>query len=85
VTCVDATNKNQLVTGSIDNMICFWNTFEGTIPKKIVIPNHIVPASRGNTITSLKFADPDSNEQLLVFMSEGEVLCLDAMSEQFVQ
>ena len=40
---------------------------------------------RGNTICHLKFADPNSNENLLVFMSEGEVFCLDTVSENFIQ
>jgi WD40 repeat protein len=36
VTCVDVTlKKNNMVTASTDNMICFWNTFSATITKKI--------------------------------------------------
>lgn len=84
VTCVDVTRKNNLVTASVDNLICFWNTFNGTITKKVTIPSHIIAPMKGNSICYLKFADFNSNEMLLVFMNEGEVLCLDAVSESFV-
>jgi len=77
---VDVTNKNYLVTGSIDNLICFWNSYNCTINKKISIPQSLVPYNRGNSISSLKFPNPNSNEQLLVFMSMGEVFCLNTMT-----
>lgn len=86
VTCVDSTMKNQLVTGSIDNLICFWDAFGSKVTKTITIRlEEVLPESRGNTMTALKFADPNSNEQLLVFMSEGEVLCLDTTKDSFVK
>jgi hypothetical protein len=44
-----------------------------------------VPPNRGNTICAIKFADPLSNELLLVFLNEGQVMCLDTMTETFVQ
>jgi len=73
------------VTGSADNLICFWNTFNGKITKRIQIPATIAPPIKGNTLFYIKFAEKTSNEQLLVFMSEGDVMCLDTISETFVQ
>lgn len=84
VICVDVTTKNYLVTGSIDNLICFWNSYNCTINKQVAIPQFLLQLSRGNQICSLKFADPNSNEQLIVFMNEGEVFCLDTVTEQFM-
>ena len=57
VTCVDTTLKNNLVTGSVDNLICFWNTFTATITKSINIPSYVVESGRGSSICSLKFAE----------------------------
>lgn len=74
-----------MVTGSTDNLICFWNTFNGQITKRIQIPAAIAPPVKGNTLCYIKFAEKTSNELLLVFMSEGDVMCLDTMSETFVQ
>ncbi len=38
-----------------------------------------------NMICALKYAKYESNQFLLVFMTEGQVLCLDTIREQFVQ
>lgn len=38
VSCVDITTRNHMVTGSIDNTICFWNSFNGQETKRITIP-----------------------------------------------
>jgi hypothetical protein len=35
---MDINNDNMLVTGSCDNIICFWNSFNGAESKKIKIP-----------------------------------------------
>ena len=70
VTACDVTTKNQMITGSIDNVLCFWNTFNGTITKKVTVPQTIVK-STGNAIQTIKFADKNSNELLLVFMTHG--------------
>lgn len=85
VTCVDVTHKNYLVTGSIDNLICFWNTFNCQINKQVPLPKTLVPPHQGNTICAIKYADQHSNEQLVVFMNEGEVFCLDTVNETFIQ
>jgi len=85
VTCVDVTDKNNLVTGSIDNLICFWNTFTCEINKSVPLPKHLVSQTNGNSICALKFANKNCKEQILVFMNEGEVFCLDTMNLTFVQ
>jgi WD40 repeat protein len=35
VVTLDATQKNLLVTGSADNLVCFWNTFNCQINKQV--------------------------------------------------
>jgi hypothetical protein len=41
------------------------------------MPPHLLASSRGSTICALKFAFFTSHEQLLVFMTDGSVFCLD--------
>ena len=48
------------------------------------MPQTIVK-STGNAIQAIKFVDKDSNELLLVFMSHGQVVLLNTLSEQFIQ
>jgi hypothetical protein len=51
----------------------------------IQLPSELAPAQTGNNICYLKYADPKSNEQLLVLMTYGEVYLLDTVSETFQQ
>jgi hypothetical protein len=44
-----------------------------------------VPNLGQSQIVALKFAKYDENQFLLVFMSEGQILCLDTIIEQFVR
>jgi WD40 repeat protein len=64
VLTLDITQKMNLVTGSVDNIICFWKMFDFTISKDISLPF----AAEGNQISHLCFPDPNMNELLLVFM-----------------
>ena len=47
VVSLDINNENQLVTGSVDNVICFWNSFNGVESKKIVVPETIASLYKG--------------------------------------
>ena len=47
------------------------------------MPEELAPISQGNSICTVKFADPRSNEHLLVFMNYGEVYLLDTVSEKY--
>ena len=85
VTAIDSTEKSQLVTGSMDNLICFWNIFTCQPNKQKQVPANLADPMRGNTIQALKYATPKSNELLLVFFSLGEIMCLDTLNEEFVQ
>ena len=85
MTCLDINKKNYLVTGSIDNMVCFWNAYDCKINKQVQMPEELAPISQGNSICTFKFADPSSNEHLLVFMNYGEVYLLDTVSEKYTQ
>ena len=49
------------------------------------MPEELAPISQGNSICTVKFADPRSNEHLLVFMNYGEVYLLDTVSEKYTQ
>ena len=41
VITLDINSENQLVTASVDNLICFWNSFNGVESKKIKVPETI--------------------------------------------
>jgi len=41
VVTLDINKENQLVTGSVDNVICFWNSFNGVESKKITLPESV--------------------------------------------
>lgn len=83
VTCIDTTFKSHIVTGSIDNVICFWQSFSATENKVIRIPSHLADPKRSQ-ITNLKFVDPESNEFLIVFMSDGTVFVIETLDESFM-
>ena len=50
VITLDINSDNRLVTGSVDNVICFWNSFSGVESKKIKLPEEIASLQRGETI-----------------------------------
>jgi hypothetical protein len=50
VLTMDINNENQCVTGSVDNIICFWNSFNGVESKKIVIPDELANLKKGEFI-----------------------------------
>lgn len=82
VICIDISDDNHTVTGSIDNMICFWQTFTGTVQKSIQIPHSVANPFKRN-LQHLKFAERDNQDFVICIMSDGLVLCLDAIAEQF--
>jgi hypothetical protein len=41
VVALDINSENQLVTASVDNVICFWNSFVGDESKKVIFPSDI--------------------------------------------
>jgi len=66
VVCGDTTFKNNFATGSIENVICFWQTYSAVENKVILIPNDL--ANKINRyVRHLKFLDPQSNEYLLEY------------------
>jgi len=50
VISLDINSENQLVTGSVDNILCFWNSFNGVESKKIVLPEEVANLHRGESI-----------------------------------
>jgi WD40 repeat protein len=84
VNCLDITTDNHMVTGSIDNVICFWQTFDGKIQKSLTIPTELADCNK-SYIVNLKFAEPDSNEFLLCMMSTGHIFCLETLTENFLK
>lgn len=83
VICIDTTLKNHIVTGSIDNTICFWQSYTGQENKVIRIPTHLADPKR-RYISNLKFVNPESNEYLIVFMSDGVVFIIETLDESFM-
>ena len=50
VITLDINRENQLVTGSVDNIICFWNSFNGVESKMIKVPEEIASIQLGQSI-----------------------------------
>ena len=79
------TKKLYLMTGSADNVICFWKMFDMTISKDVKLPQELVESSTTNQICALYYPDPNMNELLLVFMSRGEVFCYNNQDNEFMK
>ena len=73
-----------MVTASMDNMIIYWNSYNGREAKKIYVPEDMASLKDGNTIQMIKFAAIDSDEFLLVFISNGEIFILEKQTESFI-
>jgi hypothetical protein len=82
VTCLDINKQNNIATCG-DNLICFWDSFNAKLIKKVKVLPHMTPthSKHANMICALKYAKYESNQFLLVFMTEGQVLCLDTIRE----
>jgi len=74
--------SNMLVSASDDGLICFWDIFCGDFMKKVQAPT---VGKRLNPISCVKFACEKTNQYVLVFYSEGEVLYLDSIKEHFLE
>jgi WD40 repeat protein len=77
VVTLDINNENQCVTGSVDNIICFWNSFNGVESKKIEIPEEIASLNKGQFIQHVKFPFPNKKDLLLVIINNGECYMLE--------
>lgn len=41
VVSLDINKENQLVTASVDNVLCFWDSFNGKESKSFTLPGEI--------------------------------------------
>lgn len=76
---------NQLVTASVDNILCFWNSFTGVESKKLVLPDDIANAFRGQKIAYISFPFPHQKDLLFIALNTGDCFILDTQSERFVE
>lgn len=95
IVSLDVTSKNNMVSGSIDNVICFRTAYTGKEKTPIHIPkppstdkfdefgNNIGSKISSNFIHAVRFADYESSEFVIVIMSEGEVFILESATENF--
>jgi len=70
-------SSNQLVTGSTDNVLCFWNSFSGVQSKKIILPDDVASEFRGQKITFIKYPFPSQRDLLLIILNTGECFFLE--------
>lgn len=85
VLTLDINNENQLVTGSVDNVICFWNSFNGVESKKIVIPESIASLYKGENISYVRFPFKSKKDILLIIINNGECYVLETQSEKYFE
>lgn len=94
IVSMDVTSRNYMVSGSIDNVICFWQAYSCKEVKYVEIPRPAPTESvdefgnnkiqvQSNFIQSVRFADKDSSEFVIVVMSEGEVFVLENATDNF--
>jgi hypothetical protein len=84
-----------MVSGSIDNVICFWQAYSAKEQKRVIISkpptmekfdeygNSVGHKISSNFIHAVRFADYKSSEFVIVIMSEGEVFILESGTEIF--
>lgn len=85
VITLDINQDNQLVTGSTDNVICLWNSFNAVESKKILVPEDIASAQNGLSIQFVKFPFPNKKEILLVVITNGDCYILETQSEKWLE
>lgn len=85
VLSLDINNENQLVTGSVDNVICFWNSFNGVESKKIVIPESIASLYKGQTLQYVRFPFKNKKDLIIIIINNGECYALETQSERFLE
>lgn len=74
-----------MVTGSTDNVICFWNQFSATESKKITFPASIATMAKNQTVQYVRFPFPQRRDLILVIMNQGEMFICETQSEKFIK
>lgn len=77
VIALDINTENQLVTASIDNIICFWNSFNGVESKKVQLPEEIASHEKAQCIQYVKFPFPEKKDILLIVINNGDCFILE--------
>jgi WD40 repeat protein len=85
VISLDINSENQLVTASMDNIICFWNSFNGVESKKIILPEEIADLTKGQTIQYVRFPFQDKKDLLMVIINNGDCFILETQTEKFIE
>jgi len=74
-----------LVTASIDNVICFWNSFSGVESKKIELPTEIADQTKGKCIQHVRYPFPKKKDLLLVIINNGDCFMVETQTERFME
>lgn len=85
VISLDINSANQLATASVDNIICFWDTFNAKESKQFALPSEIACQTRQQNIQYIRFPFKDKKDLLLIVMSGGQCYFLETQSEKFVK
>ena len=87
VLTLDINQDNQLVTGSLDNTISFWDTFSAVESKTITLPESIAPSKSGRQIQYVRFPFRSKKQKnlLLIVMNRGQCYILETQSEKILK
>jgi len=69
----------------MDNIICFWNSFNGVESKKIILPEEIADLAKGQTVQYVRFPFEDKKDLLMVIINNGDCFILETQSEKFIE
>ena len=77
VISLDINKDNNLVTASVDNVICFWKSFTGVESKSVKIPEEIASTAKGQQVSYVKFPFKNKKDYLLVAINNGDLYILE--------
>ena len=69
----------------MDNIICFWNSFNGVESKKVNLPEEIASLEKGQSIQFVRFPFPFKKDILLIVINNGDSFILETQTEKFMQ
>jgi hypothetical protein len=69
----------------MDNIICFWNSFNGVESKKVHLPEEVASLEKDQSIQFVRFPFPEKKDILMIFINNGDCFVLETQTEKFME